>query len=67
MADEWVRVKDPDTKHEFTVHSSTYEADKSAYELLNKKDAVNPDGTPLPAKPHLTPKQAEELKKEERA
>ncbi len=66
MADEWVRVKDPDTKHEFTVHSTTYENAKSSYELL-KKDAVDASGTPLPAKPHLTPKQAEVLKNEERA
>lgn len=63
-AEDWVRVKDPDTKHEFTVHRTTFEAAPKAYEELKNKDATDEAGAPLPAKPHITPKQAEQIKKE---
>lgn len=46
MAD-WVRVKDKDTKHEYSVKVVT-----DAHEKLNKP-AVDRNGKPLPAKPHV--------------
>ncbi len=49
---EYVRVKDRETRHEFTISRSSYEADKAPYELL-EKDATSSDGAPLPAKPHI--------------
>lgn len=43
------RVKDKDTKHEYTVGV----VDPEAHEVLNE-DAVDAAGTPLPPKHHLT-------------
>ena len=59
----WERYKDNDTKHEFTAAKGSQ--DPETVTVL-KKDAVDEVGNPLPAKPHLTPKQAEEKKKEEK-
>lgn len=50
---DWTRVRDKDTKHEFSVAV----VDPDSMEVL-KKDAVDTYGNPLPAKPHLTPSQA---------
>ncbi len=61
MSVEWERYKDNDTKHEFTAAKGSQNPDTVT---VLKKDAVDEAGNPLPAKPHLTPKQAEEQKKE---
>lgn len=50
---EFVRVKDRDTKHEYSVVASAY--DENVHELL-KKDAVHTDGTALPPKHYVDPK-----------
>lgn len=53
MADiEFVRVKDKDTGHEFSVVKSAYDADPAPYEVIDKP-AVECDGTPLPPKHNL--------------
>ena len=49
-----VRVKDPDTGHEFTTTKAR--ADKAGLRVLDK-DAAGPFGLPLPAKHNIsTPK-----------
>lgn len=50
---EFIRVKDRETKHEYSIVASTF--DEKAHELL-KKDAVHTDGTALPTKPYVDPK-----------
>lgn len=54
MATEWTRVKDKSTGHEYTVAV----VDPEAHDVLDKKDAVDLQGNPLPAKPKLTRAQA---------
>lgn len=49
---EFVRVRDKDTKHEYSVVASA--VDPAAHEVLKSKDAVHVDGTPLPMKPHVS-------------
>lgn len=61
---EWIRVKDTGTKHEFTVARESFV--KDAMEELKNKDAVDEAGNPLPAKPHVTPKMAEQIKQSEK-
>lgn len=51
----WYRIKDKRTKHESTVAGMSI--DPENHEILDK-DAVDANGSPLPAKPHLTPAQA---------
>lgn len=48
---DFVRVKDKETKHEYTIVASTYR--EELHELL-EKDAVHVDGTALPAKHHVS-------------
>jgi len=50
MAIEYVRVKDKDTKHEYTIPKER--VDPEAHEVL-KKDAIAPSGDPLPVKYHV--------------
>lgn len=45
---EYIRVKDSVTKHEYTTAAPAAEG----LEVL-KKDAVDPFGRPLPAKPYV--------------
>lgn len=48
---EFIRVKDKTSKHEFSIVASAF--DEEAYTRLDKP-ATKPDGTPLPAKHHLS-------------
>lgn len=48
---KYVRVKDKQTRHEFTVTESAYQVDKDHLEVV-KKDATRSDGVPLPPKFH---------------
>lgn len=48
----YVRVKDKQTGHEYTVPARRYNPDLMT--LLNKKRAVGSDGRPLPMKPKTT-------------
>lgn len=48
---EFVRVKDPDTKHEATVPRKYAEAYK--LEILADKDAIDSVGRPLVGKAHV--------------
>lgn len=48
---EYVRVKDKQTKHEYSVVASAVNED--AHQVL-KRPATNPDGTPLPPKHHVS-------------
>lgn len=49
---EFIRIKDRDTKHEYSIVASAY--DEKAHERLNKP-AVHTDGTALPAKHYIAP------------
>jgi hypothetical protein len=49
MAQEWTRVKDNSTGHEYTVGV----VDPAAHTILKDKDAVDMYGVPLPAKPNM--------------
>lgn len=51
----WYRVRSKSTKHESTIAGMSIRPDE--HEILDK-DAVDANGAPLPAKPHLTPQQA---------
>lgn len=51
MAKDFVRVKDPDTKHESTVTRAF--ADAHDLEILEDKEATDNRGRPLPGKPHV--------------
>lgn len=55
---EYVRVKDPISGHEYTTSST--DAKNSGLTVLEKKDAVDQIGRPLPAKPNVgsAPKQS---------
>jgi hypothetical protein len=56
MPTEFVRVKDPDTKHEVTVTRAFAEG----YKLdIIEKDAVDANGRPLPGKPYVELAKAE--------
>lgn len=44
---EYVRVKDKDTGHHYTVLAAEAEANPDAYQVL-KQPAVNENGDPLP-------------------
>ena len=48
---EFIRVKDKDTKHEKSIVAGS---SLDGWEVLDK-DAVSPDGTPLPDKHHVAP------------
>ena len=48
---EYVRVKDPISGHEYTTSSA--DAKNSGLTVLEKKDAVDQIGRPLPAKPNV--------------
>jgi hypothetical protein len=50
-----VRVKDPETGHEFTVTRAR--AEKAGLRVLDK-DAVDAFGAPLAAKHNITPRKA---------
>lgn len=50
---DFVRVKDRDTKHEYSVVASAF--DEKYHELLDKP-ATHTDGTALPPKHHIDPK-----------
>ena len=47
---EYVRVKDKDTRHEYSVVASAVDPE---FHTVLKKDAANADGTPLPAKHYV--------------
>ncbi len=47
---EWVRIKDKDTKHESTVARMSVRPDQ--HEILDK-DAADANGNPLPNKPYI--------------
>lgn len=51
MAKDFVRVKDPDTKHESTVTRAF--ADAHDLEILEDKEATDNRGRPIPGKPHV--------------
>lgn len=51
MGTEFVRVKDPGTKHEVTVPAAFAKANK--LEPLTDKAAVDDNGRPLPGKPYV--------------
>lgn len=51
MATEFVRARDPKTKHEVTVTRQFAEGYK--FEILKDKAAVDDNGRPLPGKPHV--------------
>lgn len=48
---EYIRVKAVDTKHEKSI---PVDASLDGWEVLDGKDAVAPDGTPLPDKPYVS-------------
>lgn len=50
MPNKFVRVKDPDTKHEYSVTETFAKANK--LDVLSDKEAVDENGRPLPGKPH---------------
>jgi len=52
---EFVRVKDPDTGHEYTT--TTKRAERAGLRVLDK-DAVDAFGAPLAAKHNITPRKA---------
>lgn len=52
MPDNFVRVKDPDTGHEFTTGREA--AEILGLTILADKPAVDVSGRPLPAKPNET-------------
>lgn len=47
---DWVRVKDKSTRHEYTVGV----VDPDAHDILDKKEAADIYGNPLPAKPYVS-------------
>lgn len=57
MPTEFVRVKDPDTKHEYSAPRRFAEA--SSLEVLPDKEAVDENGRPLPPKHHVELAKAE--------
>lgn len=51
---EFVRVKDLKTKHEYSAPKRWAEAqDPKELEILKDKEHTDPNGRPLPAKPHV--------------
>ena len=56
----YVRVKDKQTGHEFSMPEGTF--DESAVTVLDKKDAVDPGGEPLPPKFKTTVAKAADTK-----
>ena len=61
MATEWVRVKDKNTGHEYTTAAV---AVRDGEQVLDKKDAVDLQGNPLPAKPNISRAQKNETREE---
>lgn len=52
MPTKFVRVKDTDTNHEYTV-TEKFAAANDKLTVLKDKDAVDSNGRPLPAKTHV--------------
>lgn len=50
---EFVRVRDKDTKHEYSVVASAVDPE---FQTVIDKPAAHSDGTPLPAKHYVDPK-----------
>ena len=50
---EYLRVKDKDTKHEYSVVASAHDPE---FQTVLDKPATQADGTPLPMKPYVDPK-----------
>lgn len=44
---EWLRVKDRDTGHKFSIQKSVVDADPDVFQVL-KQDALDHNGEPLP-------------------
>jgi hypothetical protein len=53
VTDKFVRVKDNQTKHEYTVATERYDSQPEAFTVL-KKAATDSTGRPLPMKPHTS-------------